>query len=770
MSSIQFRIVATLIGIFVLVSGVSFSTFYFSLNSFSEQQLMKQEEQMYEKEMIKLRDLVGVAYNIVDMLYVESQDVEKLKRLKFEELKKVLDTVFSQVKTFYKENKGKIPDAELQSALKEMVRMARYDGNNYIWINDMDSVMVMHPVKPSLDGSDLSNFKDPNGTYLFNEMVKVCKEKGSGMVSYLWTKPGEKEPKPKISYVKLFPDLGWVLGTGAWLEDTEDAMKHQALEQIAKLRINENYFWVHDDALPYPKMIMHPIKPEMNGQELKGAQYQCATFIQAGIGGVKRDVSGNENFAKALVEAINMSPKKEGIVGYQWSKPGRDAGKTYPKIAYAKLFKPWGWVIGLGEYVDGIDEEIAHEQAAFQASMNSLLLKASSIIFIVALVVMTVVLYLLRRDLNKPLQAIVDYSKNIAAGDLQTEIRGKFIGELKDLKVSIEAMVAHLKDEMELTKEKQLEATENADKAEHAVARVQDHIASLNSLLETMNDVVNKSRVVSEQMDATAQTLSARFDEVNRGALEQKQSLDETINAMQEMNQAVLDVAQSASHAAESSQDSKTRAEEGASIVNDAVDAIAKVREMTADLKNSMTQLGSQAEAIGQVINVINDIADQTNLLALNAAIEAARAGEAGRGFAVVADEVRKLAEKTMSATKDVGDSIQAIQEAARLIMSNVDHAAQAVEQATEKANLSGGKLNEIVSLAVENASQVQNIASASEEQSASAEQIRVSVESVGAIASRTMDEMGEAMEVASELGKLAVEINEIITTLKKRA
>ncbi len=769
MSSIQFRIVVTLIGIFVLVSGLSFSTFYYSLNTFSKQQLVKQEEQMYKKEMLNLKDLVGVAYNIIDMFYSESQDVEKLKKSKFEELKKVLDAVFSQVETFYAENKGKLSAEELQSALKELVRMARYDNGNYIWINDMNSVMIMHPVNPALNGKNMADFKDPNGVFLFNEMAKVCKEKGSGMVSYMWNKPGEKDPKLKISYVRLFPDLGWILGTGAWLEDIEEAMKQQALEQIAKLRINGNYFWIQDDTLPYPKMIMHPIAPKLIGKELKGPQYECTTYLQSGVDGVKKEVDKKENFAKSLVEAINMSQNHDGVVGYQWTKPGGEAGKTYPKIAYAKLFKPWGWVIGLGEYVDGIEEDIAREHVAFQSSMNSLLLKTSIIIFVVALVVMAVVLFLLRRDLNRPLQAIVDYSMRVADGDLQANIQGKFIGELKDLKMSIEAMVDHLKTEMALTKEKQEEASENAVKAEKAVARVQGHIASLNNLLETMNDVVNKSKNVSEQMDVTAQTLSARFDEVNRGAMEQKQSLDETINAMQEMNQAVLDVAQSASHAAESSQESKIRAEEGAVIVNDAVDAIARVSEMTGDLKQSMEQLGSQAEAIGQVINVINDIADQTNLLALNAAIEAARAGEAGRGFAVVADEVRKLAEKTMSATKDVGDSIQSIQNAAKLIMNNVDHAAKAVEQATEKANLSGGKLNEIVSLAVQNASQVQNIASASEEQSASAEEIRVSVESVGAIANRTIDEMGEAVEAANELGKLAIEINEIITTLKKR-
>ena len=183
-----------------------------------------------------------------------------------------------------------------------------------------------------------------------------------------------------------------------------------------------------------------------------------------------------------------------------------------------------------------------------------------------------------------------------------------------------------------------------------------------------------------------------------------------------------------------------------------------------------MDALGQQAEGIGQIMGVIADIADQTNLLALNAAIEAARAGDAGRGFAVVADEVRKLAEKTMTATQEVGQAVRGIQEGTKKNIQNVDSAGEAIEKAATLSVSSGESLDKIMELVNLVNDQVQSIATASEEQSAASEEINRAVEQVASISAETAQAMEHASQAVADLAQQSQVLQKLIGDMKSAA
>ncbi len=284
---------------------------------------------------------------------------------------------------------------------------------------------------------------------------------------------------------------------------------------------------------------------------------------------------------------------------------------------------------------------------------------------------------------------------------------------------------------------------------------------------EKIAETAREAFAVADQMAGAAEELSAQIEQSSKGTDIQRQRVTETATSMEEMNSTVLEVARNASGAAEGSDNAKIKAEEGQKIVESAINAITQVQNQAQQLKVNMETLGQQAEDIGNVMNVISDIADQTNLLALNAAIEAARAGEAGRGFAVVADEVRKLAEKTMTATKEVGDAIENIQQGTRGAAVGMDRAVKSVEEATTLAGRSGEALSEIVNLVDQASDQVRSIATASEEQSASSEEINMAVGEINRISSETAEAMEQSASAIADLARLAQELNRLIQDLQ---
>ncbi len=264
---------------------------------------------------------------------------------------------------------------------------------------------------------------------------------------------------------------------------------------------------------------------------------------------------------------------------------------------------------------------------------------------------------------------------------------------------------------------------------------------------------------LAQRVASASEELSASADEQARGAQHQKAQADTVAAAMEEMTATVLEVAQNASSTAEAASHANTAAEEGSGRVRQAVTGIGQVAESAGRLGQVLTDLDSQAAEIGRIIGVINDIADQTNLLALNAAIEAARAGEAGRGFAVVADEVRKLAEKTMTATKEVEQSIGRIQEGSRQAVSSMRETERQVAAGTEATDKAGASLEQIIKSILDMSGQVAQIATAAEEQSSAAEEINHSIEEIASVAAEAEEGATQTAQATRDLASLSQEL-----------
>ncbi len=394
---------------------------------------------------------------------------------------------------------------------------------------------------------------------------------------------------------------------------------------------------------------------------------------------------------------------------------------------------------------------------------------SSLIIIAIILPIILLISWLIAKSMATPIVITTDYATSVAEGHLEKTLEVKSSDEVGILAKALNAMVENLKLKINEANEQSRVAAEETVRAQKATqeaeeARKQAERAQKEGMLHAARELEDVVDVIS----AASEELSAQIEQSSTGSDVQSQRTSETATAMEEMNVTVLEVARNSGEVSQTASEAKETATKGSAVVSDMVDGLNRVINLSNVLEKDMESLGVSAEQIGQIIDVISDIADQTNLLALNAAIEAARAGEAGRGFAVVADEVRKLAEKTMTATNEVEKAISEIQSGTKESITQCTTTVHELGSVSSMANDAGSSLDEILTLNDQVSEQIQGIATACEEQSATSEEINRAVDEINHIATETSDAMRQSSEAVMDLAAQAQQLKSIIDQMKR--
>lgn len=403
-----------------------------------------------------------------------------------------------------------------------------------------------------------------------------------------------------------------------------------------------------------------------------------------------------------------MIKERNGIITYWWQNPNESEPRE--KVVAFNHYPEWNWLIASGSYLDEFNNE--GKQTGRGLMLLALLL---------APVIFVIVWICAQRWIALPLKGAVDIANRVAEGDFTVRVDAKSADEIGEL------------------------------------------IATQGSMVNRLGSMIHGVRDAAGSVAGDARQLTSSAGAVAQNSAEQSQAVAGMAAAVEQMSASIDTIAQHAAEALKMTKDSESISRTSSETIQQTVEAMNQIADTVRDASSNIEKLGQESLAISAIVQTIRDIADQTNLLALNAAIEAARAGEQGRGFAVVADEVRKLAERTSHSTHEIGDMIARIQQGTQSTVARMNVGVEQVSSGVQLADAADGAIKRIYDSALEASQAVSDIVAAIREQSVATTTVAQGLENVAQMAERNNAGAQEAAGAADGLQEIAAKLRGMV-------